>query len=87
MIGAGVVMGGQSAVKEHMSVADGVRIASCSAVYQDVVEAGAVVSGVPADEHSGTLRSQVALRRLPDLIKKVRELERELKALRSAQSS
>jgi len=85
-IGAGVVVGGQTAIVEHRTVADGARIASCSAVYRDV-EAGAVVSGVPADEHNGTLRSQVAMRKLPDLIKKVRELERELKALRSQQNS
>lgn len=85
-LGAGVVIGGQTAIVEHLNVADGARIASCSAVYRDV-EAGAVVSGIPADEHNGTLRAQVAMRRLPDLIKRVRELEREIKQLRSVQKS
>ncbi|MBC8108307.1 MAG: UDP-3-O-(3-hydroxymyristoyl)glucosamine N-acyltransferase [Anaerolineae bacterium] len=85
-LGAGVVIGGQTAIVEHLNIADGARIASCSAVYRDV-EAGASVSGIPADEHNGTLRSQVAFRKLPDLIKKVRELEREIKQLRSMQKS
>jgi UDP-3-O-[3-hydroxymyristoyl] glucosamine N-acyltransferase len=85
-IGAGVVIGGQTAIVEHMNVGDGARIASCSAVYRSV-EAGTVVSGVPADEHNGTLRAQVAMRKLPDLIKKVRELEREIKQLQSTQKS
>jgi UDP-3-O-[3-hydroxymyristoyl] glucosamine N-acyltransferase len=52
----------------------------CSAIYKDT-EPGAVVSGAPADNHNDALRAQAALRRLPDLVKKVRELQREVNAL------
>ncbi|CAN5643458.1 UDP-3-O-(3-hydroxymyristoyl)glucosamine N-acyltransferase [soil metagenome] len=86
VIGSGVVIGGQTAVRDHVTVGDGVRIASCSAVYSDV-ESGAVVSGIPTDEHNASLRSQAALRRLPDLVKRVRELQREIKEIRSVQKS
>lgn len=81
-LGAGVVIGGAAAVRDHITVGDRTRIAMCSAVFQDT-EPDAVVSGIPAHTHSDALRAQAALRRLPELFKKVRELQREIKELQS----
>jgi carbonic anhydrase/acetyltransferase-like protein (isoleucine patch superfamily) len=81
-LGSGVVLGGASAIRDHVTIGDRTRVAMYSAVYQDT-EPDAVVSGIPADTHTDALRAQAALRRLPDLMKKVRELQREVKELQA----
>jgi UDP-3-O-[3-hydroxymyristoyl] glucosamine N-acyltransferase len=79
-LGSGVVLGGQSAVRDHIQMGDGSMLAACSGVMQDV-EPKQVVSGLPAIPHRQNLREQAALRRLPDLVTQVRQLQEKLKAL------
>ena len=85
-LGTHVTIGGQSAIRDHITVGDRASVASVSAVYSDV-EPDSVVGGIPADLQSRSLRSQAALRRLPDLVKKVRQLQLEVEALQAAQKS
>ena len=73
-LGAGVVLGGQAAVRDHIVIGDGAMAAACAAIAEDV-EAGAIVSGMPALPHRQSLREQAALRRLPDLVVQVRKLQ------------
>jgi UDP-3-O-[3-hydroxymyristoyl] glucosamine N-acyltransferase len=80
-LGAGVVCGGQSAVRDHITMGDGSAVAACSGVAEDVAPK-TIVSGLPALPHRQTLREQAALRRLPDLVIQVRKLQEELDALR-----
>jgi UDP-3-O-[3-hydroxymyristoyl] glucosamine N-acyltransferase len=72
-LGAGVVLGGQTAVRDHITIGDGAMAAACSGIAEDV-EPGAIVSGTPALPHRQSLREQAALRRLPDLVVQVRKL-------------
>ena len=80
-LGTGVVLGGQTAVRDHITIGDGAMAAACSAIAEDV-EAKQVVSGTPALPHRQSLREQAALRRLPDLVVQVRKLQEELDALK-----
>ncbi|HEX5243064.1 MAG TPA: UDP-3-O-(3-hydroxymyristoyl)glucosamine N-acyltransferase [Tepidisphaeraceae bacterium] len=80
-LGAGVVLGGQTAVRDHISIGDGAMAAACSAIAEDV-EAKQVVSGMPALPHRQSLREQAALRRLPDLVVQIRKLQDELDLLK-----
>jgi len=80
-LGAGVVLGGQSAISDHVSFGDGAMLAGCSGAMSDV-PAKQVVSGLPAMPHRQLLRQQAALAGLPDLRVEVRNLQRELEALR-----
>ena len=82
-LGAGVVIGGQTAVRDHITMGDGAMAAACSAVAEDVGPKQ-VVSGVPALPHRQSLREQGALRRLPELVVQVRKLQEELEALKKA---
>ncbi len=84
-LGAGVVMGGQSAVRDHVNIGDGVTAGARSAIIADV-EAGTAVSGVPAMNHRQHLREQAALRRLPDLVVQVRNLQDEVARLKAGTS-
>jgi len=74
-LGEGVVCGGQSGVGGHVEVGDGARISARGGAVRDV-EAGATVSGFPARDHRTFLRGTARLMRLPDLERRVRELER-----------
>ena len=85
-LGAGVVLGGQSAVRDHIKMGDGAMLAACSGAMEDVPPKQ-VVSGLPAFPHRQSLREQGAIRRLPELITQVRKLEERLAQLESRTSS
>jgi UDP-3-O-[3-hydroxymyristoyl] glucosamine N-acyltransferase len=86
-LGNGVVMAGKSAVIGHQNVADGTILASQSGIWQDVDEPGQILMGLPAIPRKKALRQIMASRELPDLLKRVRSLERELKKLRNSETS
>jgi UDP-3-O-[3-hydroxymyristoyl] glucosamine N-acyltransferase len=74
-IGSFVTLGGQAGIKGHIRIGDGATIAAQAGVFGDVA-AGATVSGYPARPHREALRAQAALLRLPELMKRLRALER-----------
>jgi UDP-3-O-[3-hydroxymyristoyl] glucosamine N-acyltransferase len=76
-LGNGVVLAGQAGVKDHVHLGDGVQAAGKSGVWGDQ-PAGARVSGHPARPHREEIRIQGALGQLPELLKRVAELERRL---------
>lgn len=80
-LGTGVVLGGQTAVRDHIKIGDGAMAAACSAIAEDV-EPKQIVSGMPALPHRQSLREQGALRHLPELRNHVRKLQEELDALK-----
>ena len=74
-VGRGVQMGGQAGVAGHVVIGDGVQVAAQSGVPSSV-PAGKVVGGYPAVEASVWRRTSAALLRLPELLRRVRRLER-----------
>ncbi len=79
-LGAGVVAAGQVGIAGHLSIGDGAKLLAQSGVMNDVPP-GAMVMGSPARPRSDLLRIEAALSRLPELVKRVRELEKKLAAL------
>ncbi len=79
-VGMGVAMGGQVGIVGHLSIGDGARFGAKAGVHNDV-PAGEVYSGYPAVPHRDWLRESAALRALPALVKRVRELEKTMKKL------
>lgn len=84
VLGAGVVMGAQSGVGNHISIGDGARIAARGGAIRDV-PAGQTYSGFPARPHTEKMRELAALSGLPDYVKRLRALEKQVEALLSAQ--
>lgn len=80
-IGSNVQMGGQAGVAGHVHVGDGAVCGAQSGVTKDV-PAGTFVSGYPAMPHSKARRMHAHVMRLPELKKRLAELEREVGALR-----
>lgn len=72
-LGDGVVMGGGSRVRDHVTVGSGVQIGGNATVLKDV-EAGSMVLGTPADDSRATIRQWNALKQLPGLLKKLKNL-------------
>lgn len=79
-IGRSCILAGQAGVGGHLSVGDGVRVAGKAGVTSDV-EPGVTVAGYPAWPHMKEKRVQAAARRLPELLKDVRELKKRIKQL------
>lgn len=74
-VGNGVTMGGQVGVADHVKIGDGVKIGAQSGIMKDV-EPGGTVFGSPALDVKETFRIKGAMRRLPELLRRVAQLER-----------
>jgi UDP-3-O-[3-hydroxymyristoyl] glucosamine N-acyltransferase len=74
-IGKNVMIGGQVGFAGHITVADGVKIAAQSGVTKTVKHPNVTLAGNPALEQKQSLRTQVFVKNLPDLEKRVQELE------------
>ncbi len=79
-IGRGVTLAGQVGVADHATVGDGV-IATAKTGLHSTIEARTIVSGSPAIDNRAWLRSSAVFAQLPQLLKRVRELERKLESL------
>lgn len=76
-IGAGVRMAGQTGTVGHVAIGDHCTIAARGVVTKDL-PAKSFVSGFPARPHGEEKRIQVAMARLPELLKRLRALESKL---------
>ena len=81
-LGNGVVIAGQSGVLGHRTIGDGVIIASKSGVTSDLKD-GEVVSGYPSQNIADWRKSVTLNKRLPEMRKKIIELEKKIKTLLS----
>lgn len=80
-IGDGVTLAAQTGVKDHVRIGDGAVLAARAGVIGDVAD-GAVVSGFPARDHRLEKRVEAARLHLPEILKRLRALEKELENLR-----
>ena len=78
-IGSRVILAGQAGVAGHLTIGDDVVLTAKSATSHDI-PAGKVISGIPAFDNRDWLRATAAYRRLGEIQRTVRELERRIKA-------
>ena len=74
-LGNNVMIGGQAGIVGHIHLADGVKINAQCGVSKSVKTPNTALTGSPAHDYTAMLRSQAVFRNLPDLEKKVKELE------------
>lgn len=74
-VGKGVMIGGQVGTAGHLSIADGVKVAGRSGITKSISQANSTVTGYPATDNKSALRAQVYMKNLPNLEKRVKELE------------
>jgi UDP-3-O-[3-hydroxymyristoyl] glucosamine N-acyltransferase len=80
-IGKNVMIGGQAGLVGHIQIADGSKINAQSGVSKSLKEPYSAVTGTPAGDYTSSLRSQAVFRNLPQLEKRVQELEELVKQL------
>ena len=76
-IGSRVILAGQAGVAGHLTIGDDVVLTAKSATSHDI-PAGKVISGIPAFDNKDWLRSTAAFRRLGEIQRTVRNLERRI---------
>lgn len=74
-IGKRVILAGQVGIAGHLKVGDDVVVTAKSATSHDV-ENGKIISGVPAFDNRDWLRSTAAFRRLGEMARTMRNLEK-----------
>lgn len=75
-VGKNVMMGGQVGTAGHIIIADGSKIAGQSGITKSVKQPNLTLTGTPANESSVVLRNQVMAKKLPELEKRIAELEK-----------
>jgi len=86
-IGDYTVIASQSGIADHLKIGNQVVIGAKSGVMRDLPD-GSRVLGIPSLPDRQAKRQIIALQQLPELLKRMRELENqvgELKALRSSE--
>ena len=78
-IGKNCMIAGQVGFAGHISIADGVKIGAQSGLNSNIKKPNSTLLGTPAMDYQDCIKSYVITRRLPDLKKKVDELEKQIK--------
>jgi UDP-3-O-[3-hydroxymyristoyl] glucosamine N-acyltransferase len=86
-LGKNIMIGGQAGIAGHIQIVDGTKINGQSGVTKSIKRTKAVVTGTPAFDYTAALRSQAVLRTLPELEKRVIELEAIVQQLIKAQNN
>jgi UDP-3-O-[3-hydroxymyristoyl] glucosamine N-acyltransferase len=75
-IGNHVMIGGQVGIVGHVQIADGSKINAQSGVSKSIKQKNTAVTGSPAYDYTSALRSQALSRNLPQMEKRLAELEK-----------
>lgn len=80
-VGNGVMIGGQVGIVGHLHIADGSKINAQSGVSKSIKVPNTAVTGSPAYDYTAALRSQAVARNLPEMEKRIKELEKLVKEM------
>jgi UDP-3-O-[3-hydroxymyristoyl] glucosamine N-acyltransferase len=80
-IGSNVMIGGQAGIVGHIHIADGSKINAQSGVSKSIKSSNTAVTGTPAHDYTSALRSQALSRNLPDMDKRIADLEKQVQQL------
>lgn len=78
-VGKKARIGGQVGISGHIHIPDGVEIQAQSGIISSNLEPNDKIFGSPAIAYSNYLKSYAAFKQLPELMKRVAQLEKELK--------
>lgn len=81
-IGDYAILAGSSGVADHVKIGQGAVVMARSGIAGDI-DAGAQVFGSPAKDKKTAYKEQIAISKLPDLLKKVKALEVEIERIKS----
>jgi UDP-3-O-[3-hydroxymyristoyl] glucosamine N-acyltransferase len=82
-IGKHNMIGGQVGVVGHIQTANGTKVGAQSGITKSITTPNTSVNETPAFDYKASLKSQAIFRNLPDLQKRILELEQQLAALKN----
>ncbi|MFK7932053.1 MAG: UDP-3-O-(3-hydroxymyristoyl)glucosamine N-acyltransferase [Saprospiraceae bacterium] len=82
-IGKNCMIGGQAGFAGHIKIADRTRVQGQSGVASTIKSENTALYGSPALDYSNYLRSYSVFKKLPDLYRKINQLERTIKSIQS----
>ena len=77
-LGENCIIAGQVGIVGHITIAKKTSIGAQSGVGKTVSNEGSILFGSPAIEYSNQLKSMVIFKKLPDLQKRIQELEKKI---------
>ncbi len=77
-LGSNMMVGGQVGIIGHITIADETQIQAQSGVGGSIKEKGAKLYGSPAIEYGNYLKSYAIFKKLPEMAKKLRDIERHI---------
>ncbi len=84
-VGKNCQFGGQSGIAPHIQIADGVKVTPQAGIPNTIKVPGSIVMGTPAFNIREFQRSFIVYKQLPDLYKRVKQLENELNKLKGTE--
>ena len=82
-VGENCIIGGQAGIVGHITIAKGSQIQAQSGVSRPIADEGKKWMGSPAAPYTNHMRSQIVISRLPELERKIYELEKIIAELRN----
>ncbi len=76
-IGDGTIIGGKAMIKDHINIGRGCQIAGGAAVINNIPD-GEVWGGYPASPLKDKIREELAIKKLPEMMKQVRKYLKDL---------
>ena len=81
-VGKNCMFAGQVGIAGHLRIADGVKIGAQSGIHGDIKQENAALLGYPAIEHRDFARSAIVFKQLPEMSRKLRELEKQIELMK-----
>ena len=83
-VGKNCQFAGQSGVAPHIQIADGVKVAPQSGIPNTIKVENSIVMGTPAFNIRDFQKSFIVYKQLPDLYKRMKQLENEINELKGS---
>jgi len=80
-IGNNVILAGQVGVAGHLKIGDNVIVAAKSGITKEI-KSNLRVSGFPVQDHKKDLKTKIAMTKLPEMLKRIKKLEKEVEDLK-----
>lgn len=84
-VGENNIVGGQVGIVGHISLAKGIHIQAKSGINKSITEENSKWGGAPATKYNHYMRAQVIIQRLPEIEKKIEELQKALNELQGGE--
>lgn len=76
-LGNRVILAGQVGIVDHVKVGDGAIASAKAGVHHDI-EAGTIVTGIPAISHKLFVKAAAVFSRLPEMYQSLRQIQKQL---------